>query len=96
EGAPAIVDIRNGSGNPAAAAELASRLRTAGMQVGAVTTTGATTSAVLHPDAQRPQAGVLAAALGLAGSAQLAAVDHVTVVIGAQDSDRVFATPSIC
>ncbi|HEY4625359.1 MAG TPA: LytR C-terminal domain-containing protein, partial [Blastococcus sp.] len=80
----------------AAAAELASRLRTAGMQVGAVTTTGATTSAVLYPDAQRPQAGVLAAALGLVGSAQLTAVDHVTVVIGAQDSDRVLATPSIC
>jgi hypothetical protein len=91
-----IVDIRNGSGDPAPATELAARLTAAGIQVGAVTAINATTSAVQHPDGQSQQAGVLAASLGLAGSVQPAPVEHVTVVIGAQDSQRLFAAPSIC
>jgi hypothetical protein len=90
------VDIGNGSGDPAVATELASRLAAAGIQAGAVVTTQATTSAVQYPDGQRPQARVLAAALGLAGSEQLAPVVHVTVVIGAQDSDRLFAPRPAC
>jgi hypothetical protein len=79
------VDIRNGSGDPGAATALAVRLAAAGIRTGSVTTTDDTTSAVLYPDGQGPQARVLAAALGLGGSEQVAAVDHVTVVIGAGD-----------
>ena len=90
------MDIRNGSGDPAEATKLASRLAAAGIRVGVVTTTDATTSAVLYPDGQRPPAGVLAGGLGLAGSEQPAPVDHVTVVIGAQDSGRLLATPLAC
>jgi hypothetical protein len=96
QGAPAIVDIRDGSGDPALATELAARLAAAGIQVGAVTPTDATTSAVQYPDGQRQQAGVLAVGLGLAGSEQPAPVNRVTVVIGAQDSERLLTTPSIC
>jgi hypothetical protein len=90
------VDIRNGSSDPAVATALASRLAAAGIQVGVVTTTDATTFAVQYPDGQGPQAGVLAAALGLAGLEQLAPVAHITVVIGARDAGRLFATPSAC
>jgi hypothetical protein len=96
QGAPAIVDLRDGSGDPALATELAARLAAAGIQVGAVTPTDATTSAVQYPDGQRQQAGVLAVGLGLAGSEQPAPVNRVTVVIGAQDSERLLTTPSIC
>jgi hypothetical protein len=90
------VDIANGSGDPAAAAGLASRLAAAGIQVGAVTTVDATTSAVQYPDGQRPQAGVLAAVLGLTGTEQLTSVAHVTVVIGARDADRLSGPQPIC
>jgi hypothetical protein len=90
------VDIRDGSGDPALATELAARLTAAGIQVGAVTATDATTSAVEYPEGQAEQAGVLAQGLGLAGSEQPAPVGQVTVVIGSQDSQRLFATPSIC
>jgi hypothetical protein len=90
------VDIRNGSGDPVVATRLASSLAAAGIQVGVVTTTDATTSAVQYPDGQRSQAGVLAARLGLVGSEQLAPVDRITVVIGARDSARLFATQSAC
>jgi uncharacterized protein YijF (DUF1287 family) len=96
QGAPVTVDIRNGSGNPAVAAELASLLAAAGIQVGAVTTYDATTSAVQYPDGQSPQAEALAVALGLVGADQLAPVDHITVLIGAQDSARLFAAPFVC
>jgi thioesterase domain-containing protein len=90
------VDIRNGSGDPALATELAARLTAAGIRVGAVTAIDATTSAVQYADARTEQAVVLAQSLGLDGSEQPAPVDHVTVVIGSQDSQRLFATPSIC
>jgi hypothetical protein len=90
------VDIGNGSGDPTVATALTERLAAAGIQVGAVTITDAATSAVQYPDGQGAQAGVLAAALGLVGSERLAPVDHVTVVIGARDSDRLFATQSDC
>jgi hypothetical protein len=84
------------------AAELASRLVAAGIVVDATTTveatttTDAATSAVQYPEGEMPQAKVLAAALGLAGSEQLAPVDHVTVVIGAEDSDGPNAAPLVC
>jgi thioesterase domain-containing protein len=90
------VDIRNGSGDPALATELAARLTAAGIQVGSVTTIDATTSAVQYAGARTEQAVVLAQRLGLPGSEQPAPVEHVTVVIGSQDSQRLFATPSIC
>jgi membrane-bound lytic murein transglycosylase B len=95
-GAPVIVDIRNGSGDPAVASELAARLAAAGIQVGAVAAYDAVTSAVQYPDGQSPQAGALAVALGLVGSEQLAPVDHLTLVIGVQDSARLFAAPLVC
>ena len=95
-GAPATVDIANGAGDPAAATGLASRLAAAGIRVGAISTIDATTSAVQYPDGQGPQAGVLAAALGLVGWEQLAPVGHVTVVIGARDSDRLSGPRPIC
>jgi hypothetical protein len=78
------------------ASKLASLLAATGTQVGVVTTTDATTSAVLYPDGQRKQARVLAAGLGLATPEGADPVDHVTVVIGAQDFARLVATPSIC
>jgi hypothetical protein len=90
------VDIANGSGDPAAATGLASRLAAAGIQVGAVTTTDALTSAVQYPVGQRPQAGVLAVVLGLVGSERLAPVGHVTVVIGARDSGRLRGPQPVC
>jgi hypothetical protein len=94
QGAPAIVDIH--ADDPALATALAARLAAAGIQVGAVTSTDATTSAVQYPDGQSQQAGVLAEGLGLAESEQPAPVNRVTVVISSQDSERLFATPSIC
>jgi NAD(P)-dependent dehydrogenase (short-subunit alcohol dehydrogenase family) len=90
------VDIANGAADPAVATGLASRLAAAGIRVGTVSAGDATTSAVQYPDGQGSQAEALAAALGLAGSEQLAPVGHVTVVIGARDSDRLFASQPIC
>jgi hypothetical protein len=78
------------------ATALAARLAAAGIQVGSVTSTDDATSAVQYPDGQGPQAGVLATALGLAGSEELAPVDHVTVVIGAGDSGRLSGTEALC
>jgi hypothetical protein len=86
DGAPAVVDIRNGSGDPAVASELAALLATAGIRTGSVTSTDDTTSAVWYPDAQATQAEALATALGLATTGQTA--DVVTVVIGAGEADR--------
>ena len=90
------MDIRDGSSDPALSAELAARLASAGMEVGAVTPTDATTSVVQYPDELSQQARVLAVGLGLAGSEHPAPVDRVTVVIGAQNSQRLLTTPSIC
>jgi uncharacterized protein with von Willebrand factor type A (vWA) domain len=90
------VDIRNGSGDPGRATELAARLAAAGIQVGPVTQTEDAVSAVQYPDGQGGQAAVLAAALGAAGSEQAAAVGAVTLVIGGGDPDRLFAAPSLC
>jgi hypothetical protein len=88
--------VGDGAGDPALATQLAARLAAAGIQVGAVTATDATTSAVQYPDGQSQQAGVLAVGLGLADSEQPAPVSRVTVVISAQDSQRLLTTPSIC
>jgi hypothetical protein len=90
------MDIADGSGGPAAATVLAVRLAAAGIRVGAVTTTDATISAVHYPDGKGPQAGALAAALGLSGSERVAPVAHVTVVIGARDFDRLLGPELIC
>jgi hypothetical protein len=87
------VDVRNGSGDAGAVTALVSRLATAGIRVGAVTTTADTTSAVQYPDGHGPEAGVLAAALGMEGSEQPALVDEVTVVIGAADAGRLAGGP---
>jgi ABC-type sugar transport system substrate-binding protein len=90
------VDIASGAGDPAVATRLAARLAAAGIGVGTVTTTEAATSAVQYPDGQGRQAGTLAAALGLGGSEQLARVAHVTVMIGARDSDRLVGPQPLC
>jgi hypothetical protein len=90
------VDIRNGSGDPAVADELAATLAAAGIQVGTVTATDDATTSVLFPDGQVLPAGILATALGLTASAQVGAVDHVTVVIGADDFGLLVAAPFSC
>jgi hypothetical protein len=95
-GGPALVDIRNGSGDPGPATELAARLAAAGVQVGSVTTAPEATSAVQYPDGLAAPAGVLATALGVAGAEQSGPVGHVTLVIGAGDPGRLLAAASLC
>jgi hypothetical protein len=90
------VDIRNGSGDPAVAEELAATLAAAGIRVGTVTAGDDTTTSVQFPDGQALPAGVLATALRLTGSEQVGVVDRVTVVIGADDFGRLAAAPFIC
>ena len=82
------VDVRNGSGDPAVAGGVGTRVEQAGGTVGTVTTTQDRTSVVLYPDGQDAVATALADALGLTGAAQVATVDRVTVVIGAGDAAR--------
>jgi hypothetical protein len=82
------VDVRNGSGDPAAASGVGTRVEQAGGTVGTVTATEDATSAVLYPDGQVAVATALADALGLGGAAQAGPVDRVTVVIGGSDAAR--------
>ncbi len=82
------VDVRNGSGDPAAASGVGTRVEQAGGTVGTVTVTEDATSAVLYPDGQVAVATALADALGLGGAAQAGPVDRVTVVIGGSDAAR--------
>jgi hypothetical protein len=87
------VDVRDGSGDPAAAGGVGSRVEEAGGTVGTVTATEDTISAVLYPDGQEAVATALADALELSGAARVGTVDRVTVVIGAGDAARLTCTP---
>jgi LytR cell envelope-related transcriptional attenuator len=78
------------------AAQLVARLAAAGIRVGTVTPTEATSSAVQYPDKKGPEAGTLAAALGLGASEQLASLTQVTVVLGARDFNRLVVPQPLC
>ena len=87
------VDIRDGSADPDLSTTVAARVVEAGGTIGAVTAGQDATSAVLYPDGQAEVATALADALDLAGTAQAAAVDRITVVIGAGDAAGLVCAP---
>jgi hypothetical protein len=87
-----VVDVVNETGNPAVAVDVTARLQSAGMTIGSVTSgTGATASSLSYPVAATTAAAQLAAALGLTGYLQEAAVGHVTVVLAGSGAGAVQA-----
>jgi hypothetical protein len=79
-----VLDVVNGTGDPAVAADVTARLQAAGMTIGSVTADpAATTSGLRYPATAAADARALATALRLpAGSLQRAAVGHLTLVLG--------------
>ena len=86
DGAPATVDVVDGTGDPAVADDVATRLRAAGLTVGTVSTATVTASGVEHPGSEEAGARWLAEALAATELLRAADVPHVTVVLGPTDS----------
>ena len=82
------VDIRDGAADPSVSTSVGARVAEAGGTVGAVTTSQDTTSGVLYPKGRAEVATALADALGLTGTARVADVERVTVVVGSGDAAR--------
>ena len=84
--AQATVDVVNETGQAAVGTDVAAHLTAAGLLVGGVTSTaGSTATALEYPAAQLAQARSLAAALGTPAYLREAAVEHITVVLRADD-----------
>jgi hypothetical protein len=79
-----VLDVVNGTGDPAVAEDVTARLQAAGMTIGSVTADpAATTSGLQYPAPSRPDAVQLATALGLpAADLSKAPVAHLTLVLG--------------
>jgi hypothetical protein len=80
------VDLLDGTGDPALAEELAQRLRDGGLTVGTVTAGEAATSGIESAEGDRERAQRLADALGQAGLLRAGTGEHVTLVLGGDDS----------
>ncbi|MCZ2828763.1 LytR C-terminal domain-containing protein [Modestobacter sp. VKM Ac-2986] len=76
----------DGTGDPVLAEEVAQALRDGGLTVGTVTAGEAAVSGIEFAEADRARAERLAAVLGEADRLRAGAGEHVTVVLGADDS----------
>jgi hypothetical protein len=87
--AQVTVDVVNATGQDAVGTDVAAHLTAAGLVVGSVTSSaGSAATALEYPAAQVAQAQSLAAALGTPTYLREAAVEHITVVLGADDMGR--------
>jgi len=84
--AATTVDVHDGTGDPALAEEVAQRLRDSGLTVGTVTAGEAATSGIEFAEADRERAERLAAVLGEVELLRAGTGEHVTLVLGADDS----------
>ena len=76
----------DGTGDPALAETVAQKLRDGGLTVGSVTVGEAATSGIEYAEGDRERAERLAQVLGEPDLLRAGAGEHVTVVLGADDS----------
>ncbi|WP_218938478.1 lytic transglycosylase domain-containing protein [Modestobacter altitudinis] len=84
-GAPDVVDIVNGTGDPAIADEVAAHLAAAGLTIGTVTAAEPAASGIEHPVGSASPGEWLTGALGTTQLLRQGEVGHVTVVLAATD-----------
>jgi hypothetical protein len=80
------VNVRNATGDPAIADDVAAHLAAAGLTVGSITTADAPASGIEYPDGEQPAGRWLADALDAAALLRVGEVPHVTVVLGSTGS----------
>ncbi|MCZ2836797.1 LytR C-terminal domain-containing protein, partial [Modestobacter sp. VKM Ac-2985] len=83
---PVVVDVVDGTGDPALVESVTRFLTDAGLTLGTVRTAEVATSAIEHLDGQEEQVRQLAEPLGAVPLLRAATGEHLTVVLGSADA----------